>query len=189
MSVSRVALGFAILFWTSWTAADLFISVCFRSRRFPAGHPSRVFRGHVRQLFFRRRMFLAGYKSGASINSRPISAVTPDSQVGCCGLNAKNQRDVSMCSQAVVAASAGVPFSCAVRSDGQLVCSGGNRFGQCDVPTGLGAVVAVSAGCEHTCAVRSGGQLDCFGLNDHGQCDVQTGLGAVVAPVASTLVQ
>ena len=100
MSVSRAVLGFAILSWTFWIAADLFVS------GFPASRPSRLCREHVRQLSCRRRVVVPGFKSGASTK----------------------KRDVPMDSRTVVAASASTLFSCAVKSDGQLVCFGGNTW-------------------------------------------------------------
>ena len=77
MSVSRVFLGFAMLSWTSWIAADLFIS------GFPGSRTSRLCREHVRRLSCRRRMFVPGYKSADSINNRPIRAESPATNKMC----------------------------------------------------------------------------------------------------------
>ena len=181
MSVSRVFLGFAILSWTSWIAADLFIS------GFPGSRPSRLCRERVRRLSCRRRMFVPGCKSADSINNRPIRAESPGSQLVRFGLCTSNQQDVPMDSRTVMAISAGGFHTCALRSDGQSVCFGWSHDGQCDVPTDLRAVVAVSAGVFHTCAITSDGQLVCFGRNHDGQCDVPTDLRAVVAVSAGSL--
>ena len=164
MSICRIALGLAILSWTSWIAADLFV----------------LSQPHVRKMSCSKRALVEGYKSGASISNRQSGAVRPDTHLVCFGLSSNKQQDLPTDLDAFWAVAAGDYHTCAVKSSGQLVCFGWNQDGQCDVPTDLGAVVAVSAGFQHTCAVRSDGQLVCFGDNTYGQCDVPTDLGAVV---------
>ena len=89
--------------------------------------------------------------------------------------------------QQVLAVTAGIVDTCAVRPDGQIV-----GFGWCDAPEDLGPVLAVSAqqvlavtaGIVHTCAVRSDGQLLGCGHNTHDRCDAPQNLGPVLAVTA-----
>ena len=137
-------------------------SFCVSSWWLPVSHPNRLCQEHVRQLSYSKRLLVDGYTSTASSGNRRIGALNQNKRLLRFGLTAKRQRDVPTHVGVVLAVSAGVYHTCAVRSDGQLVRFGWNTDGQCDVPTNLGAVLAVSAGAHHTCAVRSDGQLVCF---------------------------
>jgi alpha-tubulin suppressor-like RCC1 family protein len=78
----------------------------------------------------------------------------------------------------VVAVSAGMSHSLALRKDGSVVGWGGNRYGASTVPAGLSNVVAVSA-IGYSMALKNDGAVVSWGAND--PTILPTGLSNVVA--------
>jgi alpha-tubulin suppressor-like RCC1 family protein len=85
----------------------------------------------------------------------------------------------------VVAVTAGLTHTCAVRVDGTARCWGSNSNGRlgngntsisssafASAVTSLPDAVAITAGSDHTCAVRIGGGVRCWGANFSGQLGI-----------------
>ena len=134
-------------------------------------------------------------------------ALTSQGGVKCWGSNREGQVgngadsqfdapvDVQGLDSGVVAISAGLYHTCAVRQGGAAQCWGNNTDGQVGdgdsnthvaapvdvhgLGTGAG-VLAVAAGSYHSCALLADTGISCWGLNDHGQ----GGDGGTGAPTA-----
>ena len=97
------------------------------------------------------------------------------------GYNEYGQCNVPVDLTNVVAMSAGVYHSLALKTDGTVLAWGNNDYGQCTIPAGLTNVVAVSAGGNHSLALLSDGTMAAWGWNEQGQCTIPGGLTDVVA--------
>ncbi len=73
----------------------------------------------------------------------------------------------------VVAVSAGLYHSCALKVDGTLDCWGNNVDGQAAGQPG--PYLSVSAGWYHSCGVKADGAVDCWGDSGFGQATDQLG--------------
>jgi hypothetical protein len=84
----------------------------------------------------------------------------------------------------VVAISAGLWHSVALKSDGTVVAWGRDLEGQINVPADLSGVVAIAAGGVHTLALKSDGTVVAWGDNTEGQLNIPAGLSGLVAIAA-----
>lgn len=76
----------------------------------------------------------------------------------------------------IVAVSAAVDHSLALKSDGTVFAWGDNMNGQCNVPAGLADVTKIAAGEFFSVALKSDRSIATWGANDYGQCDLPSGL-------------
>ncbi|MEZ4868830.1 MAG: Ig-like domain-containing protein [Caldilineaceae bacterium] len=81
----------------------------------------------------------------------------------------------------VVAISASVAHSLALKADGTVVAWGDNSNGQLNIPAGLSDVVAIAARGGHSLALKADGTVVAWGNNDYGQATVPASLNNVVA--------
>lgn len=105
--------------------------------------------------------------SGDSGISGIASAGTPalcDASVVACGWNGYGQTAVPTNLSGVVAVSAGMEDSFALRSDGTVLGWGDNSYGILTPPAGLTGVVAVSANVASTLALKSDGTMVMWGF-------------------------
>jgi alpha-tubulin suppressor-like RCC1 family protein len=97
------------------------------------------------------------------------------------GANNYGQTTVPSGLSGVVATSAGLSHSLALKADGSVVAWGSNGYGQSTVPAGLSGVVAISAGGNISLALKEDGFVVAWGSNSNGQSTVPAGLNGVVA--------
>lgn len=79
----------------------------------------------------------------------------------------------------IVAVSAAVDHSLALKSDGTVFAWGDNMNGQCDVPAGLANVTEIAAGEFFSVALKSDRSIVTWGANDYGQRDLPSSLTGV----------
>ncbi len=79
----------------------------------------------------------------------------------------------------IVAVSAAVDHSVALKSDGTVFAWGDNMNGQCDVPAGLANVTEIAAGEFFSVALKSDRSIVTWGANDYGQRDLPSSLTGV----------
>ena len=81
--------------------------------------------------------------------------------------------------QDIIAVSAAVDHSLALKSDGTVFAWGDNMNGQCDVPAGLADVTKIAAGEFFSVALKSDRSIVTWGANDYGQRDLPSPLTGV----------
>jgi len=120
---------------------------------------------------------------GTSARSLPSNPIVPARQgmVVAWGNDQFGQSDVPSGLTGVIAVSAGVSHSLALKSGGTVVAWGDDTYGQCDVPSGLTGVIAISAGYYHSLALKSDGTVVAWGNDTYGQIHVPSGLTGVIA--------
>jgi hypothetical protein len=79
----------------------------------------------------------------------------------------------------IIAISAAVDHSLALKSDGTVFAWGDNMNGQCDVPGGLASVTKIAAGEFFSVALKSDRSIVTWGANDYGQRELPSGLTGV----------
>jgi len=79
----------------------------------------------------------------------------------------------------IMAVSAAVDHSLALKSDGTVFAWGDNMNGQCDVPPGLSDVTKIAAGEFFSVALKSDRSIVTWGANDYGQRDLPSPLTGV----------
>lgn len=84
----------------------------------------------------------------------------------------------------LVAVSAGLWHTLALRADGRVIAWGHNVHGQCDVPADVVDAVAIAAGGYHSVALRKDGRVVAWGANELGQATPPTRLYRVVGIAA-----
>ena len=72
----------------------------------------------------------------------------------------------------VVAISASLDHSLALRSDGKVLAWGSNSNGQCNLPSLLKSSQAVAAGWAHSLSLAADGTVQAWGDNTYGQCSI-----------------
>jgi len=79
----------------------------------------------------------------------------------------------------ILAVSAALDHSLALKSDGTVFAWGDNMNGQCDVPAGLADVTKIAAGDFFSVALKSDRSIVTWGANDYGQRELPSNLTGV----------
>ncbi|MFN6052339.1 MAG: VCBS domain-containing protein, partial [Planctomycetia bacterium] len=135
--------------------------------------PSFVYDGVAKPFQISRSQFLSSGRDHTLI-------LNSDGTVTAIGSNSMGECNVPAGLTGVVAVSAALGSSMALKSDGTVV-EWGYLIGA--APSGLSGVVAISRA-DHTLALKSDGTVVAWGYNGTGQCNVPSGLSNVVAVAA-----
>jgi alpha-tubulin suppressor-like RCC1 family protein len=84
------------------------------------------------------------------------------------------QCDIPQAATDIVAISAGLQYSVALRNDGTVIAWGRRDIGQIEVPEYRQHVVAIAAGYTHSVIAFNNGAIKAFGLNQHGALTTRT---------------
>jgi hypothetical protein len=126
----------------------------------------------------------------SNLSANALVAIATNVSITSWGYNQFGQRNVPGGLGDVLAVSAGIAHSLALKPNGTVVAWGGGQTndpstsidrGQSIVPTGLINVVAVAAGYFHSLALRANGTVVAWGDNDSQQTNVPVGLNNVAS--------
>jgi alpha-tubulin suppressor-like RCC1 family protein len=121
-----------------------------------------------------------------TVISSSAALVRATTLVAAWGNNSEGQTNVPAGVDNVVAITAEIYASLALKSDGMVAAWGDNSYGETNVPVGLSNVMAIAGGGYFGLALQSNGMVVGWGDDSYGQTDVPVGLSNVAAIAAGT---
>lgn len=125
--------------------------------------------------------------NGSNLTNISLNSLSPTAtsvSITAWGWDGYGQTDVPGELDNVIAVSAGIGLSLALKSDGSVVEWGNSGTGLLGVPAEATNVMAIAAGYEFNMALKKDGTVLAWGNNDYGQTNVPSGISNVTAIAA-----